>query len=330
MKRIIKKTKIQLNPKKTRLLPPKTTSFWLAVAVKAIAASPMQSSSPTSILPRVLSLINLSYIDDSKSMKSRSFRLVFRLGTGSDWHYRITVHPGGDSVICALQQSCRLFEREESEGNEVHKLGVKVSEKVLTQLEDIGQQLALTFNSEGSIMAVGGEDEVFAFCRFSQISDKNPVLYIAAVTDHGGSVLTWNTTTWKRMRSSRVVREAISAFNVSAEAKLLAVGTVGGDLFIINSFNIRVQMMVKGAHLGLITALTFSHDSRALISASMDSSARVTLIKDKTKVWYAHLSPLFVRWNELVDHIHGTTCYCCVFYEGERNHTIMQAAKITI
>ncbi|XP_007045148.2 PREDICTED: SEC12-like protein 2 [Theobroma cacao] len=288
--------------------------------------------------------IVVSHVDFASN--SLSEQPVFKLGTDSDLPYRMTVHPRGDGIICALQQSCRLFEWEEPQDNEVQNLGVKVSEKVLTQLEDVGQQLALRFNSEGSILAVGGEDgslrvfkwpsmeiilneaqahssvkdldfscdgkflvslgsglcriwdvesskvvaslakgndEVFAFCRFSQINDKDPVLYIAAVTDHGGSVLTWNTTTWKRMRSNRVVREAISAFNVSADGKFLAVGTVGGDLFIINSSNMRAQMMVKKAHLGLVTALTFSHDSRALISASLDSSARVTLIKDKTK-----------------------------------------------
>ncbi|XP_012474757.1 SEC12-like protein 2 [Gossypium raimondii] len=276
---------------------------------------------------------------------SLSDQPVVKHETGSDLPYRMTVHPHGDGIICAFQQSCRLFEWKESEGNEVHKLGVKVSEKVLIQLEDVGQQLALTFNSEGSVLAVGGEDgslrvfkwpsmkivlneaqahssvknldfscdgkflvslgsglcriwdvtsskvvaslakgndEVFAFCRFSQINDKNPHLYIAAVTDYGGSILTYNTTTWKRIRTSRVVREAISAFNVSSDGKFLAVGTVGGDLFIINSANMRVQMMVKKAHLGLVTALTFSPDSRALVSASLDSSARLTLIKDKT------------------------------------------------
>ncbi|XWS69333.1 hypothetical protein CRYUN_Cryun04dG0170200 [Craigia yunnanensis] len=286
----------------------------------------------------------VSHVDFASN--SLSDQPVVMLRTGSDLPYRMTVHPLGDGIICALQQSCRLFEWEEREGNEVHKLSVKVSEKVLTQLEDVGQQLALTFNSEGSELAVGGEDgslrvfkwpsmeiilneaqahssvkdlnfscdgkflvslggglcriwgvtaskvvaslakendEIFAFCRFSQINDKNPLLYIAAVTDHGGSILTWNTTTWKRMCSNRVVREAISAFNVSADGKFLAVGTVGGDLFIINSSNMRVQVMVKKAHLGLVTALTFSHDSRALISASLDSSVRVTLIKDKTK-----------------------------------------------
>ncbi|PPS02697.1 hypothetical protein GOBAR_AA17963 [Gossypium barbadense] len=254
----------------------------------------------------------------------------------------------------------RLFEWKESNGNEAHKLGVKVSEKVLIQLEDVGQQLALTFNSEGSVLAVGGEDgslrvfkwpsmkivlneaqahssvknldfscdgkflvslgsglcriwdvtsskvvaslakgndEVFAFCRFSQINDKNPHLYIAAVTDYGGSILTYNTTTWKRIRSSRVVREAISAFNVSSDGKFLAVGTVGGDLFIIDSANMRVQMMVKKAHLGLVTALTFSPDSRALVSASLDSSARLTPIKDKTSsVVNVLMSPAYEVW----------------------------------
>ncbi|OMO60612.1 hypothetical protein CCACVL1_24007 [Corchorus capsularis] len=286
----------------------------------------------------------VSHVDLASN--SLSDQPVFKLKTDSDLPYRMTVHPRGDGVICALQQSCRLFEWEEREVDEVHKLGVKASEKVLTELEDVGQQLALRFDSEGSILAAGGEDgnlrvfkwpsmeiilneaqahssvkdldfscdgkflvslggglcriwdvtslkvvaslakgndEVFAFSRFSQTNDKNSVLYVAAVTDNGGSIITWNTTTWKRMRSNRVVREAISAFNVSADGKFLAVGTVGGDLFIINSSNMRVQMMVKKAHLGLVTALTFSNGSRALISASLDSSARVTLIKDQKK-----------------------------------------------
>ncbi|KAE8719273.1 SEC12-like protein 2 [Hibiscus syriacus] len=288
--------------------------------------------------------IVVSHVDLASN--SLSDQPVVKHETGSDLPYRMTVHPHGDGILCSFQQNCRLFEWKDSEGSEVHKLGVKVSEKVLTQLEDVGQQLALTFNCEGSILAVGGEDgslrvfkwpsmekilneaqahssvknldfscdgkflvslgsalcrvwdvtsskvvtslakgndEVFAFCRFSPINDKNSHLYIAAVTDHGGSILTYNTTTWKRIHTSRVVREAISAFNVSSDGKFLAVGTVGGDLFIINAANMKVQMMVKKAHLGLVTALTFSPDSRAVVSASLDSSARVTLIKDNNK-----------------------------------------------
>ena len=53
-----------------------------------------------------------------------------------------------------------MFEWDEQEGAEVHKLGIKVSEKVLTQLENVGQQLALKFNSEGSALAVGSEVKI--------------------------------------------------------------------------------------------------------------------------------------------------------------------------
>lgn len=37
------------------------------------------------------------------------------------------------------------------------KLGLKLSREVLSQLEDVGLQLALTFNNEGSLLATGGE-----------------------------------------------------------------------------------------------------------------------------------------------------------------------------
>jgi prolactin regulatory element-binding protein len=54
---------------------------------------------------------------------------------------------------------CRFFDWDEVKDNEDHKLGLKPSKKVLTQLEDVGQQLALAFNSDSSVLAVGGEVE---------------------------------------------------------------------------------------------------------------------------------------------------------------------------
>ncbi|GLT98473.1 hypothetical protein SLE2022_159770 [Rubroshorea leprosula] len=290
---------------------------------------------------------------------SLSEQPVIKHKTGSDLPYRMTVHPRGDGIICGMQKCCRLFKWEECDEAEVHKPGER-SGKVMKNLEDVGQQLALAFNCEGSVLAVGGEDgnlrvlkwphmdiilsdtqphssikdlnfsfdgkflvslgsglcrvwdvtsskvvtslakgndEVFAFCRFSQIN-QNQVLYIAAVTDKGGSILTWNTTSWRRTSSKRVVREAISAFNVSNDGRFLAVGTVQGDILIINSNSMRVQTTVRKAHLGLVTTVTFSHDSRALVSASLDSSARVTLIKDEKKS--GGMSLLFVIFIILV------------------------------
>lgn len=43
---------------------------------------------------------------------------------------------------------------------------------------------------------------------------------------------------------------------------LICRGTTRGDVVIINSSSMKVQTMVKKAHLGFVTSLAFSHDSR--------------------------------------------------------------------
>ncbi|KAK4762354.1 hypothetical protein SAY86_008122 [Trapa natans] len=238
----------------------------------------------------------------------------------------------------------RFFEWDKTDTAETHQLGLKTSEKDLSKLEGVGQQLALVFNKDGSTLATGGEDgklrlfkwpsmdiifeegevhssvkdldfshdgkflvslgnsgpcrvwdvtsstvvaslskekdERFGFCRFSLINDGTWVLYVTAVTGRGGSILTWNTSSWKRTGSKHIVRDSINAFNVSADRKLLAVGTGEGDILILDSSNMLTRTLVKKGHLGFVTALSFSQDSRAVISVSMDSSARITQVKD--------------------------------------------------
>ncbi|KAJ8568586.1 hypothetical protein K7X08_028119 [Anisodus acutangulus] len=267
------------------------------------------------------------------------------LGTGGDLPYRMAVHPGGEGLICSLPKNCRWFDWDFQRA-ENRSLGLISSERVLEPLQDIGQQLALTFNNEGSLLAVGGEDgklrvykwpsmenildqdnahasvkdldfspdgkflasvgsgpcriwdvskstsvaslkkendEIFGSCKFSPINDENQVLYIITMRDQGGSVSKWSTTSWKRIKSKHVVRDPICAFNVSANGKLLAVGTIEGDVLIVSSNNFQVHNVVKKAHLGLVTTLKFSEDSRALLSASMDSRVRVTIMKEEKK-----------------------------------------------
>ncbi|XP_058069059.1 SEC12-like protein 2 isoform X2 [Magnolia sinica] len=242
------------------------------------------------------------------SSASLSEEPVNKLGTGGDLPYRMAVHPGGEGLICSFPKSCRWFEWDIPESKEVQKMALKSSGKVLTELEDVGLQLALTFNAEGSILASGGEDghlrvfkwpsmevlldqpdahasvkdldfssdgkflasmgssgpcrvwdltslmvvanlprengEVFGFCRFSRSSDDNQTLYVTAMQGQHGSIVSWNTISWERIGSKKIARDPISAFNVSADGEFLAV---------------------------------------AVVSASFDSSARVTIIEDKKR-----------------------------------------------
>ncbi|KAF9618778.1 hypothetical protein IFM89_002646 [Coptis chinensis] len=295
-----------------------------------------KSGIPNSIL---LSLFN-------PTSNSLSPTPLSKIGTGADLPYRMAVHPGGDGVICSFPKSCRWFEWDVPESSETYKLDLKSSEKILTQMEDVGQQLAMTFNADGSALAVGGEDghlrvfkwpsmevildendaharikdlsfssdenylvslgsgsscrvwdvssskivaslpkendEMFGFCRFSQTKDNTQILYITAMRGQGGSIIYWDTTSWKRIGSKQVVRDPISAFNVSSDGEFLAVGTIQGDIYIVNS-SMRVHTVIKKAHLGLVTVLMFSDDSRHVVSSSLDSSARVTLIESKKK-----------------------------------------------
>lgn len=52
---------------------------------------------------------------------------------------------------------CRWYEWDAIKNEDIVKLSLKSSEKVLDQLEDVGQQLAVTFSHDGSLLAVGGE-----------------------------------------------------------------------------------------------------------------------------------------------------------------------------
>ncbi|KAF2597726.1 hypothetical protein F2Q68_00011123 [Brassica cretica] len=265
-----------------------------------------------------------------------------RLVLGTDLPYRMAVHPRGGGLVCALPNSCKRFDWVNIMSPREGDQGGEEGEEVINELKDVGQQLALAFNQEGSVLAAGGEDgtlrifewpcmktlldeskahasvknltfsesgkflvslggplcrvwdvkasaaiaslskekdEMFAYCRFSVDNAGNEVLYIAANTERGGSIITWDTATWKRRRSKLMKNYSISAFNVSADGKLLALGNMEGDVLIIDSTKMKTHQLVKKAHLGLVTALTFSPDSRCLVSVSFDSRAKLTVIE---------------------------------------------------
>ncbi|CAM0948829.1 unnamed protein product [Alopecurus aequalis] len=262
---------------------------------------------------------------------------MFRLGTGEQVPYRMSVHPRGDGVLCAFPGGCRLLQWE---GEDPHELVLTPDDEAVVELSNIGLQLVVSFSGAGSVLATGGEDghlrvfkwptmesiieevdtktsvkdlsfssdekflavnrssgpsrvwdlksaeavanlpreagEIFGFCRFCNKPDGSQILFVTAMQGDYGKIISWNTTSWTRTGSKKITREPISAFTVSPDSTLLGIGTIEGSISILGSRDMRVLVKVKEAHLGSVTTLAFSQDSRTVLSTSFDSTARVT------------------------------------------------------
>lgn len=61
--------------------------------------------------------------------------------------------------------------------------------------------------------------------------------------------------------------------------RFLAIGSTEGDISIVDASSLSVQQKLKGAHMIFVTSMEFSPSGRALLSASADSSARVTAVE---------------------------------------------------
>ncbi|KAJ3703760.1 hypothetical protein LUZ61_007465 [Rhynchospora tenuis] len=194
------------------------------------------------------------------------------LATGSeDGNLRVFKWPNMESMLSEVVDD-----------NSIKDLDFSYDGKYLASLRNSGPCRIWDMKSSSVIANLAREaGEIFRFCRFSHSSDDNQVLFVVAMHNDQGKIITWNTTTWKRIGSKRVVKDPISAFNISPDGKFIAVGTIEGGVVVLNSKNLQVHSIIKKAHLGLLTSLVFSHDSRALLSSSFDSTARVTTIEAK-------------------------------------------------
>lgn len=87
------------------------------------------------------------------SEHSQCFSQIGRRVIGTDLPYRMAIHPRQGGLICALPNSCRLFDWE----NIIEDDNEEESEKVVKELKDVGQQLSLSFNQDGTVLATGAE-----------------------------------------------------------------------------------------------------------------------------------------------------------------------------
>ncbi|KAL3682196.1 hypothetical protein R1sor_000218 [Riccia sorocarpa] len=133
------------------------------------------------------------------------------------------------------------------------------------------------------------------FCRFSRDGTK-PFLFITMREADRGAISIWNTTTWKKTRSRRLSEDPISAFSISPDGRFLAIGTSEGDIKVVSAYNLAVIQQVRNAHMVFVTSMEFSPNGRALLSVSGDSSARITVIAERSKGqgWGVYLLILLV------------------------------------
>ncbi|VAI80045.1 unnamed protein product [Triticum turgidum subsp. durum] len=185
---------------------------------------------------------------------------------GEDGHLRVFKWPGMETII-----------EDPDAKTSVKDLSFSSDEKFLVVNRSSGPSRVWDLKSSEAVANLPREQgEIFGFCRFSTKSDNSQVLFVTAMQGDYGKIISWNTTSWTRIGSKKVTRDAISAFSVSPDGTLLAIGTIEGSISVLGSRDMRVVVTVKKAHLGIVTTLAFSQDSRALLSTSFDSTARVT------------------------------------------------------
>lgn len=117
-------------------------------------------------------------------------------------------------------------------------------------------------------------------CRFSR-DGVRPLLFITVKQGEKGLIAYWDTNTWQKVGTQVIEKNPISAFNISSDGKFLATGTSEGDISVIDVSKMRPCQKVKGAHMFFVSTVEFSRDARVLVSASGDSSLKVTRIEEQ-------------------------------------------------
>eukprot|EP00250_Pteridium_aquilinum_P018120 c23954_g1_i1 orf=147-1349(-) len=127
------------------------------------------------------------------------------------------------------------------------------------------------------------KNEMFGSCRFSRDGTK-PFLFITITKGGKGAIGVWDMEAWNKVGMKIFSKDPITSFSTSHDGKWLAIGSVGGDIRIIEVKRMQTLELVKDAHLSAVTSLEFSPNGRAFLSLSSDSTVRVTKL-NKAKEW---------------------------------------------
>uniref|UniRef100_A0A0A9G748 Anaphase-promoting complex subunit 4 WD40 domain-containing protein n=1 Tax=Arundo donax TaxID=35708 RepID=A0A0A9G748_ARUDO len=140
---------------------------------------------------------------------------VFATG-GVDGHLRVFKWPG---------PAMEPFLTEADTKTSIKDLTFSSDEKFLAVIRSSSPCTVWNLQSSEVVANLPREaGEIFGFCRFSNKTDSSHILFVTVTAMQGdyGKIISWNTTSWTKIGSKKITREAISAFAVSPDGALLA------------------------------------------------------------------------------------------------------------
>ncbi|CAM6098985.1 unnamed protein product [Calypogeia fissa] len=192
---------------------------------------------------------------------------------GEDGHLRVFEWP-----------SLELLLNEPNAHQSVKDLDFSLDSSLLASTGDSGP-CRIWDISKASAVAVLTSDKGsnLGFCRFSRDGTKS-ILYITLREGGKGLIGMWDTNSWEKVGAKKLSDVPISAFSISPDGKFLAIGSSEGALSIVDAKRLAATQQLKSAHMVFVTSMEFSPNSRALLSVSGDSSARVTAVTESSKL----------------------------------------------
>ncbi|KAF9110883.1 hypothetical protein BGX27_005751 [Mortierella sp. AM989] len=119
----------------------------------------------------------------------------------------------------------------------------------------------------------------FRKCRFGRGEFTN-ILYTVNNGEKKAKpyVCMWDASTWTNIRNLTVGPKPITAFTLSTDGKLVAIGSEDMGIRICSSETLKVLMTISDAHAWPLTSLSFNNDASLLVSGSFDTTCNVITV----------------------------------------------------
>ena len=76
----------------------------------------------------------------------------------------------------------------------------------------------------------------------------------------------WETAGWTMVSKARVTRDPISAMAMSPDGVTIAAGNCEGHVTVVNTSNLSVASVNRGAHMSFVSTMAFNTDGTAFLS----------------------------------------------------------------